>query len=163
WLAPNLPEVKLTDHGAVMDAPQPFVLTHPVLGTLLVIDTRRETPSTDDLRGAPLFVSRTQLVVSEGQAGQRRVYDLVPQTPDAGRVGGARPFPRLCPGGWAGPGRVPGAREAPPRAGGGRTSRPGRDGRGMSAPGPPATPAVAALLAVTAAGTAAYWIAGNAL
>src|SRR5207247_1941914 len=41
WLAPNLPEVKLTDHGAVMDAPQPFVLTHPVLGTLLVIDTRR--------------------------------------------------------------------------------------------------------------------------
>ena len=37
----------------------------------------------------------------------------------------------------------------------------------MSAPGPPAAPAVAALLAVTAAGTAAYWIAffaaGNAL
>ena len=33
----------------------------------------------------------------------------------------------------------------------------------MSAPGPPATPTVAALLAVTAAGTAAYWIAGNAL
>src|SRR5207247_6270050 len=44
----------------------------------------------------------------------------------------------------------------------------GRDCRsGMSAPGPPAAPAVAALLAVTAAGTAAYWIAffaaGNAL
>ena len=37
----------------------------------------------------------------------------------------------------------------------------------MSAPGPPAAPAVAALLAITAAGTAAYWVAffaaGNAL
>jgi hypothetical protein len=83
WLAPNLPEVKLTDHGAVTDAPQPFVLTHPVLGTLLVIDTRRETPSADDLRGAPVFISRTQVVVSEGPAGQRRVYDLMPQTPEA--------------------------------------------------------------------------------
>jgi len=84
WLAPNLPEVKLTDHGAVMDAPQPFVLTHPTLGTLLAIDTRVETPSADDLRGAPVFfVSRTQVVVSEGREGQRRVYDLVPQTPEA--------------------------------------------------------------------------------
>ncbi len=84
WLAPNLPEVKLTDHGAVMDAPQPFVLTHPVLGTLLVIDTRVETPSADDLRGAPVFfVSRTHVVVSEGREGQQRVYDLVPQTPEA--------------------------------------------------------------------------------
>ena len=68
WLAPNLPEVKLTDHGAVTDAPQPFVLTHPTLGTLLAIDTRVETPSADDLRGAPVFfVSRTQVVVSEGR------------------------------------------------------------------------------------------------
>ena len=83
WLAPNLPELKLTDHGAVMDAPQPFMLTHPVLGTLLVIDTRRETPSADDLREVPVFVTRTQVVVSEGRAGQRRVYDLVPQTPEA--------------------------------------------------------------------------------
>ena len=84
WLAPNLPEVKLTDHGAVMDTPQPFVLTHPTLGALLAIDTRVETPSADDLRGAPVFfVSRTQVVVSEGRAGQRRVYDLVPQTPEA--------------------------------------------------------------------------------
>src|SRR5439155_1759306 len=63
WLAPNLPELKLTDHGAVMDAPQPFMLTHPVLGTLLVIDTRRETPSADDLREVPVFVTRTQVVV----------------------------------------------------------------------------------------------------
>ena len=82
WLAPNLPEVKLTDHGAVTDTPQPFVLTHPTLGTLLAIDTRVETPSADDLRGAPVFfVSRTHVVVSEGREGQQRVYDLVPQTP----------------------------------------------------------------------------------
>src|SRR5207245_9222532 len=33
--------------------PQPFVLTHPTLGALLAIDTRVETPSADDLRGAP--------------------------------------------------------------------------------------------------------------
>ena len=84
WLAPNLPELKLTDRGTVTDAPQPFVLTHPTLGALLAIDTRVETPSADDLRGAPVFfVSRTQVVVSDGREGQRRVYDLVPQTPEA--------------------------------------------------------------------------------
>src|SRR5206468_2543855 len=88
--------------------------------------------------------------------------------PDPGRVRGARLLPRLLPHGVARHRRVPGARDAPARAGGGRTSRAGGDRRsGMSAPGPPAAPAVAALLAITAAGTAAYWIAffaaGNAL
>src|SRR5207244_13002424 len=73
WLAPNLPELKLTDHGAVMDTPQPFVLTHPTLGTLLAIDTRVETPSADDLRGAPVFCGgRRQGCGGGGRGGTRR-------------------------------------------------------------------------------------------
>src|SRR5439155_19609703 len=83
-------------------------------------------------------------------------------------VRGAPLLPRPLPPGVARPRRIPGPRDAPAGAGGGRTGRAGGDRRsGMSAPGPPAAPAVAALLAITAAGTAAYWVAffaaGNAL
>ncbi len=77
WLEHSLPEMTFTREGVVTNVKQPFSLVYPPLGTLLVIDTTKEMPDTEELRKSFFFITKTKLYVS--QNNQRRIVDVIPQ------------------------------------------------------------------------------------
>lgn len=84
WLAERIPEVRFTADGVVSDVAQPFVLEHPQLGTVLLIDTTREEPGSEPLPFVTVLRDRLVVSARDGERrGHRRTYDAVPRTPDA--------------------------------------------------------------------------------
>jgi hypothetical protein len=79
WSASRLPVVTLTPDGPVTSVKEPFALDHPRYGTVLRIDTSRETP--DPQQPAVLWLTKRQLVftnLDRKKGREYRAYDIVP-------------------------------------------------------------------------------------
>ena len=76
WVAARLPEMRVTKDGVVTPDPEPVVLKHPELGTILVVDTAKEFPAADDLRDTAVFVSRRHVTIVNPQRAEHRVFDV---------------------------------------------------------------------------------------
>jgi hypothetical protein len=76
WLEAHVPEMRITKDGVVTPTPVPVVVTHPTLGTILVVDTSKDVPAAEDLAGAPVFVGRRHVTVANGPRGEQRVFDV---------------------------------------------------------------------------------------
>ncbi len=82
WFAANLPQLTLTKEGVLTSVTQPFQLKSPVYGSVLVIDTTKDT-----LEGMPsetlIYMTKTKLVFKNQNRNELRVFELVPSTEEA--------------------------------------------------------------------------------
>ena len=83
WLKGNLPEMRFTRDGLVTQVSQPFTLTHPKAGTILVIDTREQDPTLEKMPDTFFYLTKTKAVIRGGNRQETRVLDLIPKTADA--------------------------------------------------------------------------------
>lgn len=83
WLKDmNFPEIRFTPEGSSSDVAQPYTLVHPKLGTLLVLDTTKNSLDMAALPQAWVYIIKTKAVIQGQQAGERRIVDLAPPASD---------------------------------------------------------------------------------
>jgi len=76
WLSQNLPTLKVTQEGIVMDLQAPRLLTHPQWGPLFYLDPLNDLPKMEDLDKALFVVTKTSIAYQDPGSGERRIRQL---------------------------------------------------------------------------------------
>lgn len=77
WLSQNLPTLKITQEGIVMDLEGPRLLTHPQWGPLFYLDPVNETPKTEDLDKALFVITKTSIAYQDPVSGERGIRRIL--------------------------------------------------------------------------------------
>ena len=77
WLIDVTPEMKITSSGLETKMAQPYLVKHPVIGLLYLIDTTRsEAALLDDRSGAPILIGKDHIVFRGTARHETRMYDF---------------------------------------------------------------------------------------
>lgn len=76
WFAHELPSITYQNGEFSSPAQQPFTLKHPTLGTVLVIDTAKETAPAEEFKKAYFFITKKLIYVTNPLAEESQVVDL---------------------------------------------------------------------------------------
>lgn len=83
WLSQNLPTLKVTQEGIVMDLQEPRLMTHPQWGAFLYLDPVNEIPKMEDLDKAFFVITKTSVAYQDPVTGGRRIRRLLPEKQQA--------------------------------------------------------------------------------
>lgn len=83
WFRDSFPPMTFTKEGVVTDVAQPFKLEHPTIGSLMMIDTSKETATIEEIRSTLLYVTKKSLYVWDGRRNQYRIFELAPMNAEA--------------------------------------------------------------------------------
>jgi hypothetical protein len=72
WFSIELPELTLVDGKLSTDVTQPHRMTHPTFGTILILDTTRDTFASDEMDEALVYVTQTRVYTHNPVRGQTR-------------------------------------------------------------------------------------------
>lgn len=81
WTAKEMPELTWTPDGISMNAKNPYVMTHPDYGPLVVFDTTKTDIDAGEMGDAPIFVTRTKVYTRSGP-DDVRIYELTRRPAD---------------------------------------------------------------------------------
>lgn len=83
WIETEMPALTWTPEGLVMDARSPYLMVHPELGPLAIIDTTKEDIASEEMGHFLVYVTSKRIFTRQGP-GEIRVYDIT-QPPDERR------------------------------------------------------------------------------
>jgi len=75
WFASQMPAVSITEEGAQVDAPEPYEITHPEYGPIVILDTTRDAVTQADMGDSTVYLTKQNLYVQSGRR-DLRVYAL---------------------------------------------------------------------------------------
>ena len=77
WLIQITPELTVTQTGLSVSAAQPYLVKHPALGPLYLIDTAKSLDElVADQSGTYLLIGKEHVVARSPRRGQTRIFDL---------------------------------------------------------------------------------------
>ena len=77
WLVQVTPEMTLTRSGLDAKVTQPYLVKHPALGTLYLIDTNKSTTELmADSSGAFVLIGKENVIVRNPNRNETRIFDL---------------------------------------------------------------------------------------
>lgn len=79
WVRENMPPLDFTREGVQSSVKQPFALIHPEWGTLLMLDTNRETVTDEEMKQTIFYITKTKLYVWDRTKNEHRIVDARPQ------------------------------------------------------------------------------------
>ena len=82
WVRENMPPLEFTREGVQTTVQQPFSLTHPEWGTILIVDTNRETVTDEEMRQTIFYITKTKLYAWDRTKNEHRIVDARPQPGD---------------------------------------------------------------------------------
>lgn len=77
-----MPPLEFTREGVQTTVQQPFSLTHPEWGTILIVDTNRETVTDEEMRQTIFYITKTKLYAWDRTKNEHRIVDARPQPGD---------------------------------------------------------------------------------
>ena len=75
WIKGAMPVITVTQEGLSIDAPSPYVMTHPVFGPMVHFDMGKDEVTREDLTGGGIFVTKKRVYIQQGS--EIKIYDVV--------------------------------------------------------------------------------------
>ena len=76
WFARELPTMVFENGSLSSSVQQPYHMTHPKFGKILILDTTKEKADPSELKNAFLYVTKRIIYVSNPLRGETRIFDL---------------------------------------------------------------------------------------
>ena len=88
-LIEETPEMTLTATGLTADVEQPYVVSHPEIGAMYVIDTRKNASAllSTDRSGSPILIAKDGAVIKNPRTGEIRSIDFGKAMGEVARTG----------------------------------------------------------------------------
>lgn len=80
WLRDSMPALEFTKDGVKTDVEQPYSLTHPDWGPILIVDTSRDLVGDEEMRQTLLYLTKRKLYFWERARNEHRIIPIGPKT-----------------------------------------------------------------------------------
>ncbi len=79
WFTKEMPEITFTETGIQSPAAQPVEMKHPTLGTVLILDTTKDTLEGDEMKKALIYLTKTKVYANDPVRNETRILDILKQ------------------------------------------------------------------------------------